>query len=84
VGDSRFGKANLPGLFAAAQSRFAGQPPTLTFEERGERIDVWDADDFDPGEALRWPTVRVLRYRQVQWPGGRSVLAHGLAGPARE
>ncbi len=57
-------KGNLPDLFAAAQRRFEGQPPTLTFEERGERIELWDADDFDPWETLRWPTVRVLRYRQ--------------------
>jgi hypothetical protein len=41
-------KANLPGLFTAAQRRFVGQPPTLTFAERGERIALWDADDFDP------------------------------------
>jgi hypothetical protein len=57
-------KANLPTLFAAAQARFAGAPPTLTLEERGERIELWDADDFDPWETLRWPAVRVLRYRQ--------------------
>lgn len=70
-------KANLPGLFAAAQSRFAGQPPTLTFEERGDRIDVWDAADFDPWEALRWSTVRVLRYRQHK-PNGLVVEAYWL------
>lgn len=57
-------KANLPELFAAAQARFAAQPPMLTGEERGDRIELWDADDFDPWETLRWPTVRVLRYRQ--------------------
>jgi len=70
-------KANLPGLFAAAQTRFAGQSPTLTFEERGERIELWDADDFDPWEALRWPTVRVLRYRQHK-PNGLVVEAYWL------
>lgn len=62
-------KANLPTLFAAAQARFAGQPPTLTLEEREERIELWDADDFDPWDTLRWPTVRVLRYRQHQRDG---------------
>lgn len=62
-------KANLPELFAAAQARFTGQPPTLTCEERGERVEFWDADDFDPWAALRWPTVRVLRYRQHKGNG---------------
>lgn len=70
-------KANLPTLFAAAQARFAGEPPTLTFEERGERIELWDADDFDPWETLRWPTVRVLRYRQHK-PHGLVVEAYWL------
>jgi len=72
-------KGNLPGLFAAAQNRFRfeGQPPTLTFAERGERIEVWDAEDFDPWEALRWPTVRVLRHRQHQ-PNGLVVEAYWL------
>lgn len=62
-------KANLPELFAAAQARFAAPPPTLTLEERGERIELWDADDFDPWETLRWATVRVLRYRQHKADG---------------
>jgi hypothetical protein len=62
-------KGNLPELFAAAQTRFAAQPPTQTIEERGERVELWDADDFDPWETLRWPTVRVLRYRQHKADG---------------
>lgn len=57
-------KGNLPELFGAAQARFAAQPPALTFTERGDRVEVWDADDFDPWATLRWATVRVLRYRQ--------------------
>jgi hypothetical protein len=57
-------KGNLPTLFAAAQARFAAQPPSLTFTEGGARIELWDADDFDPWDTLDWPTVRVLRYRQ--------------------
>ena len=68
-------KANLPTLFAAAQARFAGVPPTLTIEDRGERIELWDADDFDPWETLRWTTVRVLRYRQHK-PQGLVVEDH--------
>ncbi len=74
VGDLGLGvvarlKGNLPTLFAAAQERFAGQPPTLTIAEGAERIELWDADDFDPWDTLRWPTVRVLRYRQHQRDG---------------
>ncbi len=62
-------KANLPTLFAAAQARFEGTPPGGTFEDHGDRVEVWDADDFDPWEGLRWPTVRVLRYRQTHADG---------------
>ena len=62
-------KGNLPTLLAAAEARFTPQPPTLTFADRGERIELWDADDFDPWESLRWPTVRVLRYRQHKADG---------------
>jgi hypothetical protein len=70
-------KENVPTLRAAAGVRFADQPPTLTFEEGGERIELWDADDFDPWETLRWPTVRVLRYRQHK-PQGPIVEAYWL------
>jgi len=54
-------KANLPELFQAAQQRFRTQPPTAVFRQGSQRIEVWDADDFDPWETLRWETVRVLR-----------------------
>jgi len=57
-------KGNLPELFQAAQKRFQGQPPTRAFWEGRDRVEVWDADDFDPWDTLRWKTVRVLRYRQ--------------------
>jgi hypothetical protein len=43
-------KANLPELFQAAQRRFRARPPTLVFREGDDRIEVWDADDFDPWE----------------------------------
>jgi hypothetical protein len=62
-------KNNLPTLLAAAAARFTAQPPTLTLDDGGERIELWDADDFDPWATLRWPTVRVLRYRQHQRQG---------------
>lgn len=70
-------KGNLPELFAAAQARFAPQAPTATLAAGPDRIELWDADDFDPWEALRWPTVRVLRYRQHQ-PDGTVVEAYWL------
>jgi hypothetical protein len=57
-------KENVPTLLAAAQARFTAQRPTLTIDDHGDRVDLWDADDFDPWEGLAWPTVRVLRYRQ--------------------
>jgi hypothetical protein len=76
-------KDNLPTLFAAAVARFTTQPPALIVEDRGERIELWDADDFDPWEPLRWPTVRVLRYRQHH-PDGRVVEAYWLTDFPRQ
>ncbi|MGH9779252.1 MAG: hypothetical protein ACRD5I_12655 [Candidatus Acidiferrales bacterium] len=70
-------KGNLPELWAAAQARLTAQPPTLTFEEGRERIELWDAADFDPWATLRWETVRVLRYRQYK-PDGTVVEAYWL------
>jgi hypothetical protein len=63
-------KENLPELFEAAQQRYAGQPPTATFVEGRDHVEVWDAGDFDPWETLRWETVRVLKHRQTK-PDGR-------------
>jgi hypothetical protein len=76
-------KDNLPELSAAAQARFTAQPPTATFAEGRERVEVWDADDFDPWETLRWPTVRVVRYRQHK-PDGTCVEAYWLTDWPRE
>jgi hypothetical protein len=59
-------KSNLPELFNAAQRRFDGQPPHLCFTHGADRVEVWDADDFDPWESLQWTTVRVMRYRQYK------------------
>jgi hypothetical protein len=63
-------KANLPELLAAAQKRFCSQAPKLSFRHGADRVDLWDAEDFDPWENLRWETVRVLFYRQ-QKPDGK-------------
>ena len=57
-------KANLPELQAQVEARFQSTPPSLKTQFDGDTVELWDADDFDPWEALRWQTVRVLRYRQ--------------------
>jgi hypothetical protein len=70
-------KANLPELWTAAQKRFAGQVPKLTFLQGRDRVQLWDAEDFDPWDSLRWKTVRVLFYRQ-QKPDGEVIEAFWL------
>jgi hypothetical protein len=40
-------------------------------------VEIWDADDFDPWETLRWETVRVVRYRQHK-PDGTMYEAYWL------
>lgn len=62
-------KENLPLLAAAVRARFDNRPPQAVFQQDGDRVEVWDADDFDPWETLHWPTVRVLRYRQHKRDG---------------
>jgi len=70
-------KANLPALLEAAQRRFRSQPPPTTFWDGPDRVEVWDADDFDPWETLRWETVRVIFYRQHP-PEGNVIEAFWL------
>lgn len=70
-------KANLPELLAAAEKRFRSQPPKLTFRHGADRVELWDAEDFDPWENLRWESVRVLFYRQ-QKPDGEVIEAFWL------
>lgn len=70
-------KANLPELFAAAQQRFQSQPPHRSFQHGKDRVEIWDADDFDPWEGLQWTTVRVIRYRQYK-PDGTVIDAYWL------
>jgi hypothetical protein len=69
-------KDNLPELFAAAQQRFPCGPPT-TFHHGADRVELWDAQDFDPWDTLDWETVRVLFYRQHK-PDGQVVQAYWL------
>lgn len=70
-------KGNLPELWTAAQKRFRSQAPKLTFRHGPDRVELWDADDFDPWESLRWETVRVLFYRQRK-PDGEVIEAFWL------
>jgi Transposase DDE domain len=70
-------KANLPELLQAAEKRFRRRPPTRTYHDAGDRVEIWDADDFDPWETLQWQTVRVIRYRQHK-PNGTVIEAYWL------
>jgi hypothetical protein len=70
-------KDNLPTLMNAARQRFDGTPPHQTFKLGVNQVELWDADDFDPWETLRWDTVRVLRYRQIR-PNGTVCEAYWL------
>ena len=47
----------------------SGAPPDITFEDGDDRVEIWDAADFDPWETLEWETVRVMRYRQHKRDG---------------
>jgi len=76
-------KNNLPELFAAAQKRFLHQPPHQVFRHGKDRVEIWDADDFDPWETLRWETVRVVRYRQHK-PEGTIYEAYWLTDFPRQ
>lgn len=62
-------KDNLPLLYAQARARFRTSSPTCTFRQGAERVQLWDADDFDPWDNLRWESVRVLRYRVTHHDG---------------
>jgi hypothetical protein len=62
-------KANLPELYEAARQRFGSKSPNQTFRDGADRVEIWDADDFDPWMTLRWKTVRVIRYRQHKQDG---------------
>lgn len=75
-------KDNLPELSAQVQKRFRSQVPHATFQEGNQRVELWDADDFDPWETLRWDTVRVLYYRQHH-PNGSVVEACWLTNLSR-
>jgi len=70
-------KDNLPQLLAAAQQRFPCGPPATVFQYGADRVELWDAEDFDPWDTLDWETVRVFFYRQYK-PDGKIVQAYWL------
>ncbi len=70
-------KENLPELSAAVEKRFSHQRPHRVCQDGKTRIEIWDADDFDPWESLCWNTVRVVRYVQYK-PGGKVIEAYWL------
>jgi hypothetical protein len=70
-------KDNLPELLAAAQQRFPSGPPTTVSQHGPDRVELWDAEDFDPWGTLHWETVRVFFYRQHK-PDGTVVEAYWL------
>ena len=70
-------KDSLPELFTAARKRFPCGPPTTAFPYGQDRVEIWEADDFDPWDALRWETVQVFFYRQHK-PDGTIVEAYWL------
>lgn len=70
-------KDNLPELSAQAHARFAHVPPTAVFMHGNDRVEAWEADDFDPWQKLEWESVRVMRYRQRK-PDGTVVEAYWL------
>jgi hypothetical protein len=77
-------KENLPELFHAAERRFRSQPAHLRFRDGPDLVELWEAEDFDPWETLRWETVRVIRYRQHH-PNGEVVEAYWLTNlPSRQ
>jgi hypothetical protein len=71
-------KPNLRDLFTAAEARFAYRPANHCFNDGPDRVEIWDAGDFDPWEALKWNTVRVIRYRQYK-PDGSVIEAYWLS-----
>jgi hypothetical protein len=70
-------KDNLPELYRAARARFETTPAHHRFTYQRGRVELWDADDFEPWEGLRWPAVRVLRYRHHR-PDGCTFDAYWL------
>ena len=74
---------NLPELLQIAKRRFSQKLPSLSFRSGKDHIKIWDAEDFDPWESLRWSTVRVIYYRQHK-PTGEVIEAYWLSNFSRQ
>jgi hypothetical protein len=70
-------KTNLPELWQQVEKRFGQRRSSRVYWDGNDRVEIWDADDFDPWETLQWDTVRVIRYRQHK-PDGTLVQAEWL------
>jgi hypothetical protein len=70
-------KQNLPELWQQVEKRFGQQRPSHVYQDGKDRVEIWDAEDFDPWATLQWDTVRVIRYRQHK-PDGSLVQAEWL------
>ena len=66
-----------PNCSRPPRNGFVASLPTTSFRHGKDRVEIWDADDFDPWETLRWETVRVIRYRQYK-PNGTVCEAYWL------
>lgn len=76
-------KGNLPVLLAAATGRFDALAPSAVHCVDGDRVELWDLEDFDAWNDLHWPAVRVLRYRQHR-PDGSVCEAYWLTNWSRQ
>jgi hypothetical protein len=74
----RASKPTCPNSGPRRKNVSVPSPPKLTFRLGADRVDLWDAEDFDPWENLRWETVRVLFYRQHK-PDGKIIEAFWLS-----
>ncbi len=76
-------KETLPDPAAAIEKRSGSQPPRHVYRDGADRVELWEAEDFDRWETVAWPTVRVIRYRQHK-PDGSWVQAGWLTNfPSR-
>lgn len=56
-------KDNVPSLFDRASARFHSRAHDTVIDYRGEPVEIWDDETFEPWEGLGWKFVRVIRYR---------------------
>lgn len=66
-----------PGITGRRGEALRPRPPTRVYRDGQHRVEIWDAEDFDPWETLDWEMVRVIRYRQRK-PDGTVVQADWL------